>query len=370
MTTALQRGDVDLLQDLVLEGHGKHLLGKTSWHDDVKNFLKELPTYLNTIQSFHDAVRKNDLDKVRELVSGNEKLLKARDDMGSLPVHIAATKDSTQVLEYFIKNHPNILNSKDATGKTVLHIAGQKGNQELCKLLKQAGTDPKILDQLTPYSIVFYNNLHHSEEWNEILCIITPPRIETRRRKTSITKNARKASKDTPVINESSEAIVHAATDNEIDTSDRNNEEQLPNHEENDVTTNESEITNDEVKTAESRESLAEDETAEKLLPEDQDSGQTVEEDTDLTEVPTTANETDIPTQEENTEDETTKEHEDTADSDKEEGDPQEDIVDTEKITEEPVEASQDAEETVTAEDEKNDDAEDENDKKTKNNRN
>lgn len=46
MTAALQRGDVELLQDLVLEGHGKHLLGKASWNDDVKAFLKELPSYL------------------------------------------------------------------------------------------------------------------------------------------------------------------------------------------------------------------------------------------------------------------------------------------------------------------------------------
>ena len=49
MTTALQRGDVELLQDLVLEGHGKHLLGKTSWNEDVKTFLKELPSYLVSI---------------------------------------------------------------------------------------------------------------------------------------------------------------------------------------------------------------------------------------------------------------------------------------------------------------------------------
>ncbi|CAL1264912.1 unnamed protein product, partial [Larinioides sclopetarius] len=147
MTAALQRGDIDLLHDLVLEGHGKHLLGKTSWHDDVKNFLKELPTYLNNIQSFHDAIKNGDVERVREHVSSNEKLMKSRDDMGSLPLHIAVTSDQSEVLDYFLRNHSNVLNCKDSKGKTVLHIASQRGDHELCKRLKQAGADPKILDQ-------------------------------------------------------------------------------------------------------------------------------------------------------------------------------------------------------------------------------
>lgn len=37
------------------------------------------------------------------------------------------------------------------TGKTALHIVSQKGNQALCKMLKQAGADPKILDQVSSY---------------------------------------------------------------------------------------------------------------------------------------------------------------------------------------------------------------------------
>ncbi|KAG8192459.1 hypothetical protein JTE90_017989 [Oedothorax gibbosus] len=146
MTTALQRGDVDLLQELVLEGHGKHLLGKTSWHEEVKTFLKELPAYLNSIQSFHEAIQRNDLDIVRDHISANDKILKARDDFGSMPIHLAAMTEPSDVLQYFAKNFPNLLNLKDATGKTALHIIAQRGNHDLYKLLKLSGADAKILD--------------------------------------------------------------------------------------------------------------------------------------------------------------------------------------------------------------------------------
>lgn len=147
MTAALQRGDVELLQDLVLEGHGKHLFGKTSWNEDVKTFLKELPSYLNKIQLLHESVKNGDVDIVKDLITSNERLMRARDESGSLPIHLAAASESPDVLDYFTKNYPSALNMKDSTGKTVLHIASQKGNVTLCKMLKQAGADPKILDQ-------------------------------------------------------------------------------------------------------------------------------------------------------------------------------------------------------------------------------
>ncbi|XP_054709445.1 myb-like protein X [Uloborus diversus] len=118
MTAALQKGDVDLLHELVLEGHGKHLLGKSSWNEEAKVFLKELPTYLNNIKSFQESIRIGDVNKVKELVSTNEKLMRARDETGALPFHIAAAAGATQVLHFLGKNFPNMLNVKDAKGRT------------------------------------------------------------------------------------------------------------------------------------------------------------------------------------------------------------------------------------------------------------
>lgn len=61
----------------------------------------------------HEATSAADLEKVKELVSSNEKLMRARDESGALPIHIATASESTDVFEYFIKNYPNTLNAKD-----------------------------------------------------------------------------------------------------------------------------------------------------------------------------------------------------------------------------------------------------------------
>ncbi|KFM80385.1 Espin, partial [Stegodyphus mimosarum] len=80
-------------------------------------------------------------------MTNNEKFMRARDETGALPLHLAAALESHHVLQYFADHYPSTLNVKDAMGRTALHIVSQKGNHSLYKMLKQAGADPKILDQ-------------------------------------------------------------------------------------------------------------------------------------------------------------------------------------------------------------------------------
>ncbi|GFW23205.1 uncharacterized protein TNCV_3803051 [Trichonephila clavipes] len=385
MTTALQRGDVDLLQDLVLEGHGKHLVGKTSWHDEVKNFLKELPTYLNTIQSFHDAIRKGDVDKVREHVSSNEKLMKARDDMGSLPLHIAASTDPSDVLDYLIKNFPNVVNAKDAMGKTVLHIASQKGNLDLCRQLKQVGADPKILDQKGRTADFYLQNSKTESspmKQNSNFSKVSPNTSSdsmfsssskedmsksndiTNKRKAFYRKNSRKVSTDITVITENNEKTVQELVSAEPNTSDHEEENDASNNQDDSATTsNELDGADDKDKNTESRESINEGETEEKLLPENEEETEKMEteEETNLNEdntVEETENETEIDTVNEASEEPT-----DSPDSDKEEVNeeekqqPTENNSDTEDVTtEEPENISKNIEEIITDEPDENPD--------------
>ncbi|GFQ86589.1 uncharacterized protein TNCT_494191 [Trichonephila clavata] len=376
MTTALQRGDVDLLQDLVLEGHGKHLLGKTSWHDEVKNFLKELPTYL----SFHDVVRKGDVDKVREHVSSNEKLMKARDDMGSLPLHIAASTDSSDVLDYFMKNFPNVVNAKDAMGKTVLHIASQKGNLDLCKQLKQVGADPKILDQ-KGRTADFYlqNSKAESSPMKQIsnFSKISPNTSSdsmfstsskedmsksndiTIKRKPSYRKNSRKASTDITVIAENNEKNVQELVSTEPNTSDHEEENDTSNNKDDNATTsNEPDEADDKDKNTESRESINETETEEKLVPENEEETEekmVTKEEENLNEDNTAVDETENETEEVDTVNDASEEPADSPESDKEEVNeekqPPENNSDTEDVTAEESEVtSKNIEETITGE--------------------
>ena len=42
----LQNGDVEHLKEFVHDGYGQHLVGKTSWNEEVRQYLKTLPLYL------------------------------------------------------------------------------------------------------------------------------------------------------------------------------------------------------------------------------------------------------------------------------------------------------------------------------------
>lgn len=57
---------------------------------------------------------------MKELITSNEKLMRARDESGALPIHIATASESTDVLEYFIKNYPNTLNAKDSVSINII----------------------------------------------------------------------------------------------------------------------------------------------------------------------------------------------------------------------------------------------------------
>lgn len=42
----LQSGDVEHLKEFVHDGYGQHIVGKTSWNEEVRQYLKALPLYL------------------------------------------------------------------------------------------------------------------------------------------------------------------------------------------------------------------------------------------------------------------------------------------------------------------------------------
>ncbi|XP_067124303.1 serine/threonine-protein phosphatase 6 regulatory ankyrin repeat subunit B-like isoform X2 [Centruroides vittatus] len=74
-------------------------------------------------------------------------LIRAKDNVGNNPIHLAVKKNQLEVTKYLITNFPSVLNMKDKAGRTVLHIAGQNNNKELYQMLVDAGADPMILDQ-------------------------------------------------------------------------------------------------------------------------------------------------------------------------------------------------------------------------------
>ncbi|GBM02827.1 hypothetical protein AVEN_52010-1 [Araneus ventricosus] len=143
----LQSGDVDSIRDFVHEGYGQHIVGKTSWNEDVRQYLKSLPHYLMNLGSMFHAVERGDLQALDKQIGSDDNLLKAKNADGSTVMHHAVLHDQLNVVNYFLDKHPALLNIKDRNGRTPLHVAGQQKNQYLYTLLATSGADPMILDQ-------------------------------------------------------------------------------------------------------------------------------------------------------------------------------------------------------------------------------
>ncbi|GFQ67824.1 tankyrase-1 [Trichonephila clavata] len=143
----LQSGDLDSIKDFVQEGYGQHLVGKTSWNEDVRQYLKSLPSYLMNLGSVFHAVERGDLQSLDKQIGNDENLLRSKNAEGSTVMHHAVLHDQLNVVNYFLDKYPTLLNIKDRNGRTPLHVAGQQKNQYLYTILATSGADPMILDQ-------------------------------------------------------------------------------------------------------------------------------------------------------------------------------------------------------------------------------
>ncbi|ODM97199.1 hypothetical protein Ocin01_09468 [Orchesella cincta] len=79
----VKSGDVDKLENIVLEGQGARLLGMTDSASDmkVKTFLRSIPGYMAKVDLIHDAVIRGSVRELNTLLD-KKKLSLARDAVG------------------------------------------------------------------------------------------------------------------------------------------------------------------------------------------------------------------------------------------------------------------------------------------------
>jgi ankyrin repeat protein len=92
----------------------------------------------------HQAARKGDLAKVKELVVKDPKLIEAKDQsLQETPLGHAVRGENLAVVEYLISQGADV-NAADKYQETPLHHAAVQGNKELCALLLAHGADVKL----------------------------------------------------------------------------------------------------------------------------------------------------------------------------------------------------------------------------------
>ncbi|XP_074595598.1 uncharacterized protein LOC141850780 [Brevipalpus obovatus] len=145
--SSLNDSDINGLLDLTMEGFGDSLVGRTCWGEEGRKFLKNLPHLLDCIRTLHTSIFNGELNHVKKLLQYDSNLLRAKDETGLMAIHLAVSREQTEIVQYIIKNYPFTLQHRDHYGRTALHIAAQNKSTELYKMLVDAGADPRCLDQ-------------------------------------------------------------------------------------------------------------------------------------------------------------------------------------------------------------------------------
>lgn len=114
ITSALNESDTKQLQELVLDGYGDTLVGRTSWGEEARKFLKGLPHLMDQIKTMHASIINGDIGNVERILADDSSLARAKDENGLLPIHIATAHNQPEVVDYFVVNYPQSIHLKDS----------------------------------------------------------------------------------------------------------------------------------------------------------------------------------------------------------------------------------------------------------------
>ncbi|XP_011872322.1 PREDICTED: uncharacterized protein LOC105564509 isoform X6 [Vollenhovia emeryi] len=176
----LQRGELEKLENVVLEGRGSRLLSEHSQDLRTRVFLKGLPNYLTKISQVHDAVARGSLAETQKIISeeSKKKLAIAKDSCGVPLLHKAVYYDQPEIVAWLIENYPIAPQQKDREGRTALHYCcACKDSDSIWDTLIEGGCDASVCDKRgNPAS--YY--LEHSAEVE-----LPEEEMTTRRRKST-----------------------------------------------------------------------------------------------------------------------------------------------------------------------------------------
>ncbi|XP_072387458.1 uncharacterized protein [Diabrotica undecimpunctata] len=147
----IRHGDVDKLEQAVLEGQGKKLIGEYSADYKTRTFLKSIPALMSKISLLHDAVNSDRLDELKSLLDEEpekkRKMVMAKDESGVGLLHKAVYYDLKDIYKWMVDKYPQTVHMRDSEGRTPYHYTPMcKDPNSVQKLLIAVGADPSIGD--------------------------------------------------------------------------------------------------------------------------------------------------------------------------------------------------------------------------------
>lgn len=161
----INENNLEMLEGVVLEGHGERLQQKAKTllmkqnsnddHDDLfltQNYIeKTLPIIMNKIQNIHTAVSMGDLTILKEDIEKKSDYILSKDHLGMTPLHKATIMGHVEVVQYILDKFPETVNAKDREGRTALHYSTATTNRngnKIYKILIKAGADSRVRDSV------------------------------------------------------------------------------------------------------------------------------------------------------------------------------------------------------------------------------
>lgn len=92
-----------------------------------------------------DAARSGTAQEVEKMLAANKNLINSRTELGSTPLHLAATNSNPEVAKLLLAKGANV-NAKDNNGTTPLHLAAYTGKKELVEFFLSKGADAHARD--------------------------------------------------------------------------------------------------------------------------------------------------------------------------------------------------------------------------------
>ncbi|KPM11496.1 ankyrin repeat domain containing protein 37, partial [Sarcoptes scabiei] len=100
-------------EELLLDGYGPELIGRTSYDEEARKFLKSVPHLMDTIDELHKTSINGDQENVMKILRKNQHLARTRDGNGFTPFHHAIIKNHLDLVNYFVEHFPWLINLKD-----------------------------------------------------------------------------------------------------------------------------------------------------------------------------------------------------------------------------------------------------------------
>ena len=96
-------------------------------------------------QELFDALKNNDLSKVKTLVEANNQLLGSKDESGNTPLHLAVNQKQYETVSYLLNEGADV-NCGNTNKLTPLHFSSYLGSPEITGLLIEKGADVSLAD--------------------------------------------------------------------------------------------------------------------------------------------------------------------------------------------------------------------------------